>query len=213
MLAATAACRSSRLSHLQPPPPSPPTPPRRWLQMYGGRGGGGGGGGVGLGVKRPAAVAGIAAAAGRPRARRDHTHHGASVGVSTLKLTPLGGGMEVGRSCLVLQFRGRTVMLDCGVDPAFSGTRSLPFFDLIDPADIDVVIITHFHLDHCGALPYLTERLEGFRGRIFATHSTIAVMRLLLMVRGGVVGGGRRDAARVGGPLSPLPAAPALCVH
>jgi hypothetical protein len=86
--------------------------------------------------------------------------------------------MEVGCSCLILNFRGRTVMLDCGVDAAFTGTRALPYFDLVDPAEVDIVIITHFHLDHCGALPYFTERLDGFRGRIFATHPTIAVMRL-----------------------------------
>lgn len=38
----------------------------------------------------------------------------------------------------------------------------------------------HFHVDHCAGLPYFTERLTGFRGRIFATHATIAVMRLML---------------------------------
>ncbi len=38
----------------------------------------------------------------------------------------------------------------------------------------------HFHIDHCAALPYFTERQHGFRGRVFATHSTIMVMRMML---------------------------------
>jgi hypothetical protein len=38
----------------------------------------------------------------------------------------------------------------------------------------------HFHLDHCAAIPYFTERLVGFRGRMFATHSTVDVMKIML---------------------------------
>jgi cleavage and polyadenylation specificity factor subunit 3 len=39
---------------------------------------------------------------------------------------------------------------------------------------------SHFHIDHAAALPYFTEKLPGFRGKIFATHSTVAVLRILL---------------------------------
>jgi len=99
---------------------------------------------------------------------------------NVLNVKPLGAGNEVGRSCLLLKYKGLTVMLDCGVLPSFSGEASLPFIREIDPASVDVIIITHFHLDHCAALPYFTERMSGFRGRIFATHATIAVMRLIL---------------------------------
>ena len=84
-----------------------------------------------------------------------------------LEIKPLGGGQEVGRSCLLLKYCGVTVLLDCGVLPSQNGHAALPFLDQLDPASIDVIVITHFHLDHCAALPYLTERLEGFKGRIF----------------------------------------------
>lgn len=47
-------------------------------------------------------------------------------------ITPLGGGQEVGRSCILLQYRGRTVMLDCGSHPGREATDSLPFFDYIE---------------------------------------------------------------------------------
>jgi Cft2 family RNA processing exonuclease len=51
--------------------------------------------------------------------------------------------------------RGKTVMLDCGIHPGFSGMQSLPFFDEIDLDTVDVMLVTHFHLDHCAAVPYV----------------------------------------------------------
>jgi cleavage and polyadenylation specificity factor subunit 3 len=70
-------------------------------------------------------------------------------------------------------------MLDCGIHPGYDGMNGLPFLDRVEPEQIDVLLITHFHLDHAASMPYLTER-TGFRGRIFMTHPTKAVMRLLL---------------------------------
>lgn len=96
-----------------------------------------------------------------------------------MTITPLGSGQEVGRSCHLLEFRGMTIMLDCGIHPGYDGMNGLPFFDPVEPDQIDVVLITHFHLDHAASLPYLTER-TSFRGRIFMTHPTKAVIRLLL---------------------------------
>lgn len=87
------------------------------------------------------------------------------------------------------------------------GMNCLPALQVIEPSEIDIVFITyvvatgrccapkqassfivgsillrrHFHLDHAAALPYFTQRLSGFRGRIFATHATISCMRLMLL--------------------------------
>ena len=47
--------------------------------------------------------------------------------------------------------------------------RALPFFDEVDPGEIDLLLITHFHLDHAAGLPYFTEK-TAFKGRIFMTH-------------------------------------------
>ena len=96
-----------------------------------------------------------------------------------MTITPLGSGQEVGRSCHILSFRGMTIMLDIGIHPGYEGMGGLPFLDRVDPETIDVLLVTHFHLDHIASLPYLTER-TGFRGKIFMTHPTKAVMRLLL---------------------------------
>ena len=102
-----------------------------------------------------------------------------SADTEVLSVTPLGGGQEVGRSCLLVEFKGRTLLLDCGVHPGREGEDSLPFFDTHDPAAVDLVLVTHFHLDHCGSLPYYTEKTD-FKGRVFMTHATKAVMKLLL---------------------------------
>lgn len=96
-----------------------------------------------------------------------------------MSITPLGAGQEVGRSCHVLEFRDMTVMLDIGIHPGYDGMNGLPFLDRIEPDQIDVLLITHFHLDHAASLPYLTER-TNFKGRIFMTHPTKSVLRLLL---------------------------------
>ena len=74
-------------------------------------------------------------------------------------------------------------MLDCGIHPGRTGDDALPFFDSgPDAADIDLILISHFHLDHAASLPYFTEKVQGgaFKGRIFATHPTKAIMRLML---------------------------------
>ncbi|XP_069140897.1 integrator complex subunit 11-like [Argopecten irradians] len=44
---------------------------------------------------------------------------------------------------------------------------------------LDCVIISHFHLDHCGALPYMSE-MVGFDGPIYMTHPTKAICPILL---------------------------------
>ncbi|GMR48536.1 hypothetical protein PMAYCL1PPCAC_18731, partial [Pristionchus mayeri] len=96
-----------------------------------------------------------------------------------LTFTPLGSGQEVGRSCHFLQFKGKKVLLDCGVHPGMMGVDALPFVDTIDVESLDLLLITHFHLDHCGALPWLLEK-TAFKGRCFMTHATKAIYRLLL---------------------------------
>ena len=62
--------------------------------------------------------------------------------VPKLRITLLGAGQEVGRSCCVLQYRGRTIVCDAGVHPAYSGIASLPFVDDLDWSTVDVLLVT-----------------------------------------------------------------------
>jgi len=107
--------------------------------------------------------------------------HQIQVEDETLQITPLGAGSEVGRSCVLLTYKNKTIMFDCGVHPAYSGLASLPFFDEMDPRTIDLILITHFHLDHCAALPYLLEKTNcNPNARVFMTHPTKSIYKTLL---------------------------------
>lgn len=96
-----------------------------------------------------------------------------------LVIRPLGAGQEVGRSCLVIEFKGRRILLDCGIHPGLNGMDALPFVDSIEADEIDLLLVSHFHLDHCGALPWFLMKTT-FKGRCFMTHATKAIYRWLL---------------------------------
>ncbi|EGC44070.1 endoribonuclease ysh1 [Histoplasma capsulatum var. duboisii H88] len=91
----------------------------------------------------------------------------------------LGGGNEVGRSCHIIQYKGKTVMLDAGMHPAKDGFAALPFFDDFDLSTVDILLISHFHLDHSASLPYVLSK-TNFRGRVFMTHATKAIYKWLI---------------------------------
>ena len=74
---------------------------------------------------------------------------------------PLGAGQEVGRSCIIVNIKNKTIMLDCGMHMGYSDQRKFPDFQFLSKSGnfdkvIDCILISHFHLDHCGALPYFT---------------------------------------------------------
>jgi len=101
------------------------------------------------------------------------------VGGDHLTITPLGAGREVGRSCIVIAYRGHSVMLDCGIHPGYMEVAGLPFFDMVDPESIDLLLVTHFHTDHCAAVPWFLMQ-TGFRGKCYMTHATKAIFKILL---------------------------------
>ncbi|KAG5860300.1 putative RNA-processing beta-lactamase-fold exonuclease [Encephalitozoon hellem] len=101
-----------------------------------------------------------------------------------MNVVPLGAGQDVGRSCVLVTIGGRTIMFDCGMHMGFNDERRFPDFSYISKTKsfdkvIDCVIISHFHLDHCGALPYFTE-VCGYNGPIYMTLPTKEVCPVLL---------------------------------
>ncbi|KAL6846112.1 hypothetical protein ACP4OV_023560 [Aristida adscensionis] len=96
-------------------------------------------------------------------------------------------GQEVGKSCAVVTIAGKRVMFDCGIHLGFHDGRRYPeFARLLDAsgapdftAAISCLVITHFHLDHIGALPYFTE-VCGYQGPIYMTYPTKALAPLML---------------------------------
>ncbi|KAJ5078562.1 integrator complex subunit 11 [Anaeramoeba ignava] len=94
-----------------------------------------------------------------------------------IQFLALGAGRMVGRSCLIVTMGNKTIMLDCGVHLGKKEER-FPDFSQIK-TKIDCVIISHFHLDHCGALPYFTEKI-GYSGPIYMTTPTKAICPIIL---------------------------------
>ncbi|KAH9794516.1 cleavage and polyadenylation specificity factor subunit 3-II [Citrus sinensis] len=96
----------------------------------------------------------------------------------------LGAGQEVGKSCVVVTINGKRIMFDCGMHMAYNDHRQYPDFSRISKScdfnnAIDCIVITHFHLDHIGALPYFTE-ICGYNGPIYMTYPTRALAPIML---------------------------------
>ena len=98
-----------------------------------------------------------------------------------VRLTYLGGGRQVGRSCLLLHTPNSKVLLDCGINPAISeGPEKFPYLDVSEIGDvntIDAVILSHAHLDHSGLVPYLFKM--GYHGPVYMTPPTRDIAALL----------------------------------
>lgn len=99
-----------------------------------------------------------------------------------ISIMTLGGFRQVGRSSLLVTTRESKILLDCGIHPnAKNPWDSYPRFDWadFDLNDLDAVVISHAHLDHSGYLPVLFK--YGYRGPIYCTEPTLALMTLLHM--------------------------------
>ena len=96
-----------------------------------------------------------------------------------VRVTFLGGGRQVGRSCLLLQTANSKVLLDCGVDVASKGQDKFPYFNVpeFNISELDAVIISHAHLDHIGVLPYLYKM--GYKGPVYMTPPTRDITALM----------------------------------
>lgn len=90
-----------------------------------------------------------------------------------------GAAQTVTGSMHLLRINGRTICLDCGL---FQGRRQ----ETIDrnsefpvpPTDIDVLLLSHAHIDHSGNIPQLVKR--GFSGKVFATSATSDLCEIML---------------------------------
>lgn len=96
-----------------------------------------------------------------------------------LTLTSLGGAGTVTGSKHLLTFGNTRILVDCGLFQGLKNLRELNWQRLsVEPSDIDAVVLTHAHLDHCGYLPRLM--LDGFRGAIHSTAASRDVADLIL---------------------------------
>jgi len=95
----------------------------------------------------------------------------------------LGAAGSVTGSKHLLEIGPRKILVDCGM---FQGQKELRLRNWdklpINPAEIDLVVITHAHIDHTGYLPRLVK--DGFSGRIICTTATEDLMQIMLLDAG-----------------------------
>jgi len=96
-----------------------------------------------------------------------------------LKIQFIGGARTVTGSQHLLFINGKKILLECGL---FQGRRKDTYEKNknfhFDPAEIDVMILSHAHIDHSGNIPNLVK--HGFRGNIYATAATVDLCQIML---------------------------------
>ncbi len=95
-----------------------------------------------------------------------------------MRFTAWGAAEQVSGSMHLLEFSNFKILVDCGLDyenkkDIYELNYNFPFF----PEDIDLVVLTHAHLDHSGNIPNLIK--QGFRGQVICTPPTADLASLL----------------------------------
>ncbi len=90
-----------------------------------------------------------------------------------------GAARSVTGSRHLLSVNGRKILVDCGL---YQGRRKETYENnknfLFDPHDVDVMLLTHAHIDHSGNIPNLVK--NGFDGPIYATGATVDLCQIML---------------------------------
>ncbi|VDN56052.1 unnamed protein product [Dracunculus medinensis] len=71
-----------------------------------------------------------------------------------------GSGQEVGRSCHFLSFKGKKILLDCGIHPGMIGVDALPFVDIIECDELDLLLVSRYGGPFESRMLYTEEDLE-----------------------------------------------------
>lgn len=96
-----------------------------------------------------------------------------------IKLSFMGAARNVTGSRYLIEANDVKLLVDCGMyqEHKLQHRNWEPF--RFQPEDLEAVLITHAHLDHCGLLPRLVN--EGFKGRIICTPATADITRIILL--------------------------------
>lgn len=109
-----------------------------------------------------------------------------SRGQTNVVFTALGGTQETGGNCYLLEFRrtGRRILIDAGIRYQ-QGIDRLPALGQLDQQP-DLLIVTHAHLDHCGALPVVAKRWPKLP--IWCSNEALPLIKLALQETAKVMG-------------------------
>ena len=94
-----------------------------------------------------------------------------------MKLCFYGADQCVTGSCHCLEVNGKRILVDCGLQQGRDeiSNGEFPFA----AGEIDVVLVTHAHIDHSGRIPMLIK--QGFQGRIVTTRLTAELLDIMLL--------------------------------
>jgi metallo-beta-lactamase family protein len=119
-----------------------------------------------------------------------------------------GAAQTVTGSQHLLEINGSRLLLECGLyqghrAESYERNRSFPF----DPRDVDAMILSHAHIDHCGNLPNLVK--QGFNGPIYTTRATAELADVMLRDSGHIQESdaefvNKKYSRRGNGPIEPL---------
>ena len=96
-----------------------------------------------------------------------------------MKIQFCGATTSVTGSCHLISTENFKILLDCG---QFQGGKAMEAMNYeefpFNPAEVDYMILSHAHIDHCGRIPLLVKK--GFRGNIYCTDATADLVEVML---------------------------------
>ncbi len=97
-----------------------------------------------------------------------------------MKISFHGAAKEVTGSCHLVRSGKTNILVDCGLFQGGNGSKQANKREFgFQPADIDFLILTHAHLDHCGRIPLLQK--QGFQGEIIGTGATRELSEVVML--------------------------------
>lgn len=97
-----------------------------------------------------------------------------------MKIMFCGASSGVTGSCHLLKTEKHNLLMDCG---QFQGGKAQEILNYepfpFEPAEVEAMILSHAHIDHCGRIPLLVKR--GFRGKIYCTDATADLLEVMLL--------------------------------
>jgi len=94
-----------------------------------------------------------------------------------MEITFMGAARCVTGSCTMIETAGKKLLVDCGLRQGRDAKR-VPMTDFtFNPREIDVMLLTHAHIDHSGLIPLLVKK--GFTGKIYCTDATAQLCSIM----------------------------------